>query len=229
MQFAYGLIGMNVFFLAESYRDKIAAAFDFPNKSRAGVIWSYHSSDTFILTTAMNNYLKSQAGNDADIFDMARDEVYIPLHLGAGALTTLRTDNSAGGVPFGGYGLFWTQDDIAKVAALLNNNGGVIDGAQVLQPDMLADAWQKNPGDRGVDTTGVIRFKYNNAFWAKEFTPREFPQYPCSFWVIFQPGYGGIEVAAMPNGSIYYYFSDNAEFIWYYAVHESDKLVPQCR
>jgi hypothetical protein len=32
----------------------------------------------------------------------------------------------------------------------------------------------------------------------------------------------------MPNGSTYYYFSDNQEYSWYNAVHESNKLIPYC-
>jgi hypothetical protein len=32
----------------------------------------------------------------------------------------------------------------------------------------------------------------------------------------------------MPNGSTYYYFSDNDEFSWYDAVEEANKLKPMC-
>lgn len=217
---------METFFLAEPYTDKIAAAFNFPNKKLPGQLWVYHSSDTFILARAMNNYYVAQGGGD--IFDMVRDQVYSPLNLSAGALTTLRTDNSPTGVPFGGYGLFWTQDDIAKVALLLNNQNGVINGSQVLNPDMLADSMQDDASDRGMNTTGTTVFKYNNGFWAKEMTPSEFPQYTCSFWVPFMSGYGGITVAMAPNGATYYYFSDNEEYSWYNAINETNKLSPMC-
>jgi hypothetical protein len=73
---------------------------------------------------------------------------------------------------------------------------------------MLADAMQKNPTYRGLDTSGIPAFKYNNAFWAKQWTPSEFRQYTCTFWTPFMSGYGGIRVVMMPNGSTYYYFSD---------------------
>jgi len=53
--------------------------------------------------------------------------------LSTGALTSLRTDNSPSGAPFGGYGLFWTQDDIAKLSLLLNDQNGSIDGTQILE------------------------------------------------------------------------------------------------
>ncbi|MBE0682280.1 MAG: hypothetical protein IH589_10230 [Anaerolineales bacterium] len=218
---------METFFLAETYTDKMTAAFNFPFKVSPGTYWVYHSSDTFIVTRAMNNYLQAQEGSGADIFTMVKNEVYTPINLSAGA-STVRTDNSTTGAPFGGYGLFWTRDDIAKVAKFLNNDNGYANGAQILQSAMLVDSMQGNASDRGLDTTGSPVFNYNNGYWAKNMTPSEFPQYTCSFYVPFMSGYGGITVAMAPNGATYYYFSDNEEFSWYTAVNEMDKLAPMC-
>jgi CubicO group peptidase (beta-lactamase class C family) len=214
--------------LAETYPDKIGYAFRFPNRNIPGQTWIYHTSDTFIATRAMNNYLVKQEGSGADIFNFVRDEVYIPLHLSAGALATLRTGNSLDGAPFGGYGLYWTQDDIAKLAVFLNSQNGAIAGRQILEPGLLAASLQRNPNDRGLNTSGVPAFKYRNGFWAREWTPSENPRFPCTFWSPFMSGYGGITVVLMPNDSIYYYFSDNNEFSWYDAVNEVDKLKPIC-
>jgi len=213
---------------AESYADKIRYAFRYPARKPPGEVWVYHTSDTFILTQAMNNYLIQQEGSGADIFKFVRDEVYIPLKLSRGALTSLRTDNSPNGAPIGGYGLFWTRDDIAKLALLLNIQNGNLAGVQVLEPGLLAAALQRNPNERGLDTSGSPVFKYKAAFWAKQWTHSDARQYSCSFWTPFMSGYGGISVVLMPNGSIYYYFSDNNEFSWYDAVNESDKLSPMC-
>ena len=219
---------MSAFLEAESFADKIRLAFAFPYGSPPGRNWVYHTSDTFILTRAMNSYLIRQEGPGADIFDLMREEVYRPLGLSAGFMTTLRTDNSPTGAPLGGYGLFWTADDVVKVARLLNDLDGRIDGKQVLEAGMLAAALQRNPQDRGLDTTGMPVFKYKDAFWAREWTPEEDSQYRCSFWTPFMSGFGGITVLLMPNGSVYYYFSDNNEFAWFSAVTESNKLKPMC-
>ncbi len=216
---------METFFLAEPYTDKITAAFNFPSKKAPGITWVYHSSDTFIVTRAMNNYLQTQAGSGADIFNMVWDEVYAPIKLSAG-VSTIRTDNASYGAPFGGYGLFWTRDDIAKVAKFLNNDNGYANGSQILHPGMLEDSMQKDPNDRGMTTSGTTAFKYNNGFWAKDFTPAD--GYSCTFWTPFMSGYGGITVVMMPNGVTYYYFSDNEEYVWYSAVSEANKLSPHC-
>ena len=216
---------METFFLAEPYSTKITAAFNFPGKVAPGTYWNYHSSDTFILGRAMQNYLNAQGGG-SDIFNMLRDEVFVPLKLSAGTMTSLRTDNNTTGQAFAGYGLFWTQDDIAKVALLLNNQNGIIDGTQILEPAMLADSMQDDATDRGMNTTGTPVFKYNNGFWAKEFTSAD--GYTCSFYTPFMSGYGGITVVMMPNGATYYYFSDNEEFSWSSSVNEANKLAPHC-
>jgi hypothetical protein len=214
---------------AESYDDKIGVAFQYSNRRPPGQVWVYHTSDIFIATRAMNNYLVQKEGSGTDIFNFVRDEVYKPLHLSAGAMTTLRTDNSPNGAPFGGYGLFLTQDDIAKISLLLNNQNGRIADTQILEPGLLAASLQRDPNDRGLNTTGVPVFNYRNGFWAREWTPAENRRYTCTFWTPFMSGYGGITVVMIPNGSTYYYFSDNNEFAWYDAVNESNKLFPMCQ
>ncbi len=135
------------FLLAEPYDAKIADAFTpFPHKAIPGTIWVYQTHATFILTQAMNSYVQRRQGSGADIFNSIRDEVFRPLKMTQGSLSTLRTDNSASGKPFGGYGLFFIQDDIAKLGRFLNNSGGVIttnNGAknvQVLDPSRLQES-----------------------------------------------------------------------------------------
>ncbi|MEU9240755.1 hypothetical protein [Streptomyces sp. NPDC048385] len=219
---------MSNFFTAEAYTSKMADALVFPHQAAPGTQWVYHSSDTFLAARAENNYLQSRAGSGADIFNLLRDDVLTPLHVGPDSLVSERTGNSATGVPFGGYGMFWTQDSIAKVARFLNNDSGRIAGAQVISPTALAAAMQRDPADRGLVTTGTTPFRYNNGVWAKQFTPAAYPQYSCSFYVPFMSGFGGITVAMAPNGATYYYFSDNDEYSWSGAVNETDKISPMC-
>ncbi|MDJ0766325.1 MAG: serine hydrolase domain-containing protein [Myxococcota bacterium] len=202
------------------YAEKIAAAFNWPNSALPGTQWVYRTCDTFILTRALHNYLQAQEGAEADIFEFAVDEVYKPLKIGPGAYATLRTeDDNWQGQPYGGYGMWWIPDDIAKLAAFLNVHDGTTNGVQLLHPDMLAATLQRNPDDRGVDTPWG---KYNNGFWANEVT------YGCTFWITEMMGYSGVVVVLMPNGTAYYYASDNREFTWEAAVAESDKIAPFC-
>ena len=219
--------GMTAFFDAEAYAPKMTAALAFPHSAAPGTQWVYHSSDTFVLARAMQNYLVSKAGSGSDIYTWIRDQVLAPLHLSPDVLTTERTDNSATGQPFGGYGLFYTQDDIAKVSDFLNADGGKIGGVQTLDPVMLADAMQQNPANRGItttaDTTGKT-YQYQDGLWARQFTSADSPVFTSPVYVPFMSGFGGITAAMLPNGATYYYFSDNDEFNWSAAAAQAYKL-----
>jgi len=216
---------MGEFFGAQPYAAHMAAAVDWPHAADPGVHWVYRTSDTFILARAMHNYLQTRQGAEADIFQFVVNEIYRPLGLGPGAYTTLRTaDSQWQGQAEGGYGLWWIPDDIAKIAQFLDPNNGVIGGEQILQPDLLAAALQKNPSDRGVKIDR--RRMYNNAFWANQYLPSD--GFACEFWVPQMLGVSGNVVALFPNGITYYYFSDNQEFTWDAALRETDKIMPLC-
>jgi CubicO group peptidase (beta-lactamase class C family) len=216
---------MGEFFEAQPYAARIAAALNWPNAARPGKQWVYRTCDTFILARALHNYLQSQAGAGADIFQYVVDEVYKPLQIGPGAYTTMRTsDDNWRGQAEGGYGLWWIPDDIAKIATLLNNDGGQVGGEQILHPGLLAAAMQQDPRDRGLKIDQ--RRMYNNAFWAQRYGRDD--GYGCEFWVAQMLGVSGNAVVLMPNGTTYYYFSDNQEFTWDAAIWESNKISPHC-
>ena len=173
----------------------------------------------------MHNYLQTQEGSNADIFQFVVDEIYRPLGLGPGAFTSMRTaDDNWQGQAEGGYGMWWTPDDIARIGTFLIRDGGKIDGEQILSPELLAATLQQDPGDRGV--TIRSRSMYNNAFWANQYTQSD--GFACELWVTEMQGISGNVVALFPNGITYYYFSDNQEFTWDAAILETDKLIPLC-
>lgn len=215
------------FFDAETYADRITEAFNWGNKTTPGTTWVYHTSDTFIATQAMQGYLQSQEGASADIFEMLVNDVFVPIGVGPGAYTTLRTsDNNWQGRPFGGYGLWLIQDDVGKIIELFNNDAGAHNGTQLLDANLLAAAMQQDSSDYGLPTANQP-FVYNNGFWGHEFTTGD--GYPCNFRTPFMSGFGGISVIMMPNGSTFYVFSDNGDFNWYDVVQEShDHIGSNC-
>jgi len=215
---------MSTFYSAEDYAPKINDAFiAFPSQVPPGTVYVYHSSDQFIANQAMNAYLQQQQGSSADIFNMARSDVYAPIHISQG-FDTYRTDNSATGKVEGYTGLFVIQDDIAKISKLLNNDGGMIGSNQLLDPVRLQETLQRTGAPFGIpeSTTGPPTVMYFNGFHADQVT------YTCSFWVPNMAGSGGIIVALYPNGSTFYIVSDNNEWDWTHALSESNKLAPMC-
>jgi hypothetical protein len=242
---------MDPFLVDESYAAKLVDAFAL-KKSFAppGTKWVYQSSATFVLTQAMNSYLKQRQGNAADLFNLVRDDVYKRLHVSAGGLTTIRTDNSATGAPSGYYGLFLNKDDVAKIGSFLNKGDGVIESAPILEATRLNEALfrSSNATNVGVPIMGSIPAstlgpsqlgsgkapasntrRYAHGFWGKYVTTAEFPEYSCNFWVSLMSGYGGNVVALLPNGATFYVFSDGREFLWVDSVREVGKLAPMCR
>jgi hypothetical protein len=213
------------FFGSTTYADHIFNAFNWPNRAQPGTTWVYRTSDTFIITRAMQNFLQSQTGGEDDIFEYVVDQIYRPLRLGPGAFTSMRTsDNNWQGQAEGGYGLWFIPDDIAKLGTFLLLEGGKINDEQILNPGMLAATLQQDPEDRGL-RIGPNSY-YNNAFWAQRFGPSQ--GFDCEFWVVDWQGISGNVVVLMPNGVIYYYFSDNQEFVITPAVLAADRIHPFC-
>jgi formylglycine-generating enzyme required for sulfatase activity len=214
------------FWTEDYYTSIIAAALNWPNSNSPGSQWVYPTSDTFILTRALQNYLNALKDTETDIFQYVVDEVYKPIKINPGTYSVLRTkDNNWQGQPYGGLGLWWIPDDLVKITSLLNVDRGAFDGEQILHPDLVSAALQNNPEDRGVEIDS--RRNYNNAFWSTRYS--EANGYDCEFWVTQMLGYSGIVVALMPNGTTYYYASDNRDFTWDAALKEADKIIPHCQ
>ena len=217
----------DLFFLESSGKHRLRYATSYPAREPPGERWVYHTTDTFLLATALTEYLKSVEGPDADVFHYVVREVYEPLGLSAGALRTMRTDNANDGMTFGGYGLFFTRDDIAKLALLFGAQRGRIGQEQVLHAGMLDAAMQRIAEDRGVDALHRgNEAKYNNGVWARTLEvpiPRA-EQQTETIWVPQMLGFGGIGVFMLPNGATFFYFGDKDEHSWFAAIRELHKL-----
>jgi len=217
-----------------TYTSKIAAAFTpFPHKVAPGTTWVYQSVATFIQTQAMQSYLKQQQGSGADLFGMMVTDVYTPLQLSGGFMSSVRTDNSATGQPNGYYGLFYNVDDIAKIGRFVDAGTGVINGTQIIDPARLQDALYKTSNTGlPVPDTGNPTYKntwvYNHNFWGKKVTSAEFPTISCQFTIPFMSGFGGNTIMMLPNGAVYYVISDAYEFPIDTPITQINKLAPYC-
>jgi hypothetical protein len=238
------------FLVDESLEDKIRDSFDFYKDYAApGTVWVYQSSATFLLTQAMSAYLRQQRGGGGDIFALVEKDVYEPLHMSRGFMTTIRTENSPNGAPAGYYGLFLNKDDAAKISTFLNTASGRIDGEQVLEPKRLAEALFRSPtpetagvpilgrnphsalGEPSVGESSQATKagrRYAHGFWGRRITPAEFPDLGCDLWISLMSGYGGNIVLLLPNGVSYYIFSDGMEFRWRHPLSAAAKLAPMC-
>ncbi|MBY5992226.1 choice-of-anchor D domain-containing protein [Ferrimonas balearica] len=216
----------NDLFLPEDHASKIAySCTEYSRKAQPGTRWVYHTSDTYILGTAMDAYLKQQQGSSADLFDdLVVQDLYAPLGLSPAAKVSRRTYD-AKAQPFAGWGLTFLQDDVAKLAKFLADDDGTIGGQAMFDSALFEAAMQRDGSDRGLDP--LTDYKYNNGFWAHEVKAKV----GCSSdtWVPFMSGYGGISVLLLPNGTAYYVFSDNDTYLWSMAAAESNRIRPYCQ
>lgn len=214
------------FFRVNTHAQKAGFACGYPYKTTPGTRFVYHTTDTYLLGRAMNQYHKSLAGSGADFFnDVMVDEIYRPLGLSPTVYVSSRTQDTAA-QPYTGYGLVYVRDDVVKLAEFLNQAQGKIQGVQTLDSGMVAATL--NLGSGGLQA-GSAADRYNNGFWYYDLK-QDTHDYGCSAarWVPYMSGYGGISVALFPNGMVYYNFSDNGQLTWGKSAIELDKIAPMC-
>lgn len=215
----------NLFFLPETHTEKLNFSCNaMLRKSNPGSRWIYHTSDTYILGTAMTNFLKNNKSKEADSFNDGFQQIWKSLNLSPVTKTTLRSYDSRL-QPATGYGLTLHHDDIARIAMELTKKDGGMDG--VVNNVMLNAAMQRVPEDRGLVALDNPLYRYNNGFWAYNIAEK----IGCDkeVWLPFMSGYGGISVVMMPNDTVYYHFSDGGKFAWADAAKASNSIRPYCQ
>jgi CubicO group peptidase (beta-lactamase class C family) len=198
------------FLRADSLAEKLALAFSYSNYPwEPGEIARYNSINTFILAAAMDVFLKSQEGQEADIWDMVVEEVYRPIGVQHAPIMRTVEPDGGRGLPIFGYGLFPTVDEVAKLAQLFHD-GGRYQGQQLLHPEKLNEALYK---DGGLDfPTGMQspdgEVRYGHSFYGLPFVDET----GASTYVPYMMGYGGNLVALHPNGVTVFRFSDGFNY-----------------
>lgn len=209
--------------------DKLRAAFDLPNGAKAGEKVVYLTSDTYVLVSAMDAYLRSRKADITDSFEYLVENVLKPLQVSPDVYVSRRTREAGinnSGTAFGGFGMFWNSDSVVKIARFLALEAGRIKNRQVLHPQALAATMQLDPEDRG-RSMNSYGYYYNNGTWA-------FPvgllgeQYACDVWVTLMSGLSGIRVIMMPNGLIFYYFNDSQAFPAREQARAANQVQPFC-
>ena len=212
------------FMMANSREEKLAYVFSFGNYPWGpGEIARYNSINTFLLSAAMDAFLKSQEGLDADIWDMVVEEVYRPIGVQhAPIMRTIEPDGGRG-LPIFGYGLYPTVDDVAKVAQLYHD-GGRYQGQQLLHPEKLAgalyqDGQQDLPSGQS-SPDGEVR--YGHSFYGLPFADDS----GAATYVPYMMGFGGNLVALHPNGVTVFRFSDGHNYEIYPLVEVAELMGP---
>jgi len=208
------------FFYAESHADKITFSCSiFPRQSAPGTVWAYHTTDTYILSTAMTAFLREREGVQADTWRDLIQPLWQSLQLSPLTRYTRRSlDKRA--QPWAGFGLVYQPDDITRLASALGNG----DFEELLDPTMLDQALQRGDAPHGLPAGQDIYYQYG--FYALNLGAALQCEEP--LWIPMMSGYGGIAVAVLPGGMTYYYFSDGGAHAWTPPLQALHALTPLC-
>jgi hypothetical protein len=219
---------LNNFFLVDTYNAKATHACAYTRKSTPGTKWVYHTSDSFLLGTAMNTVYKYWEDSAKDYYtDMLVAELWKPLKLSPTTWTTARTIDSIA-YPFTGYGLTFHHDDLVKIGEFLNKDNATIAGTAMLDTTLYNEAMQKTT-NHGLDA-GSVNDKYLHGFWAWNAASTATGTAVCASakWIPYMSGFGGIAVILLPNNMVYYFVSDNKEYGFKQSLIELNKIRSVC-
>jgi hypothetical protein len=214
------------FLAAETHAAKIKfACTHYPLKAPPGSHWVYHTSDTYLLGTALAAWYRARQGADSDLYlDVLVRPLWSPLKLSP-TLAVSRRTYDAERQPFVGFGLVLQRDDFAKLANFLNRDRGAIAGKQMLDREMLNEALQANDVHAG-HPAPTEEFLYKSGFWAWNAQKELGCAKP--LWIPQMLGYGGVVVALFPNDISYYYVSDGGTFRLARAARAADRIKSMC-
>ena len=217
---------VKAFFLDDTHAARIRfACTHYPSKEAPGARWVYHTADAYILGTALSAFYRGKTKPDSDLYsDILVEPIWHELHLDP-AIDVARRSYDATAQPFTGWGLTLHSDDVAKLAGFINVDHGAVDGAQLVDREMLDAAMQHDPHDPGL-SAAYADLRYKNGFWA--WNAQKALGCAGPTWIPFMSGFGGIIVALLPNGVTYYYFSDGGKYAWAQAAREAVKISPIC-
>lgn len=215
-----------IFFGATTHQEKINYSCQhFPRKSEPGTKFVYHTSDTYLLGTALNAYIKAKLGKDVELFDhVLAEKIWSPLFLSATAYSTSRThDNDA--QAFTGYGLFLLADDIAKLLQFISEQATDKNSNTILNSHELTLTLQKGKSTTAMKTNYDF-IQYQNGFWRQNVS--KLLNCTTETWLPYMLGYGGISTVLANDELQYYYFSDSDQYIWSEAIQTLNTISPIC-
>jgi hypothetical protein len=208
---------LNGFFLDYTDSGMTSFACSYTRKATPGTAWVYHTSDTYLLGRAMDQYL----GQDS--YAWMVNNVYKPLKLSPAAYTSVRSFDTAN-QQVSGFGLTYHRDDVVKLAELVNNASGAISGTQKLKLSMVNEVLQTT-SYHGLNA-GSAYDSYDNGFWIWKADTA----LGCGSakYIPYMSGFGGISVVLLPHNMVYYFFSDNAEYTFSNTAKELNKIGGFC-
>ena len=219
-------------FAAQTVDEKIVAMGIFAQYPwNHGEVLRYRTADTFVLSMAMDRFLKSREGHDAQLWNMMLEEVYRPIGIRKLPTTYAGDENPRNRVPLLGWQLFVTVDDIAKAVKLIRNQGRY--GARQILHRGLTEKLLDVDRTSGLPSGWYYRqggqAHYKMSLWLIPYRGTN------NCWIVApaMSGYGGNYVILVPNGVTAYRLADGftdspATYETYFMRRIADYIKPSC-
>jgi CubicO group peptidase (beta-lactamase class C family) len=167
-----------------------------------GEAFEYATTNTFVLSRALENYVRAREGPDVHYWDLVHDDVLVPIGADDFRVLHTRDPQVSDRIPLLGYGAVPSLDTAAKISALIANEGQH-EGRQLLDRDRIREALGRTdwPGYPIDETT-----RYRHSFWSTDVQTDR-----CTVPVTYMQGHGGNHVVFLPSGAIVVRFMDEQD------------------
>ncbi len=130
----------DAWYLAPSHAEKIRqiAKNLRPYPWEPGTVVRYRDQDFYLLGAALDGFLKSVRGADADVWEMLKVEVFAPIGIRHAPAVRTREAGGRDGLIWFNAGYYPTLDDLAKIA-LLYQDRGAHGGVQILHRQLTEE------------------------------------------------------------------------------------------
>ncbi len=177
-----------------SASEKIAAILSGSNHPWGpGEVFRYRDQDMFLLGAAIDGLLKAKEGDDADIWEFLRHEIYEPIGIRQAPVNKTLEPDGTDGLPLIAGGYYPTLEDLARIATLMQTEGAH-EGKQILHREKLAELLYQTP-IRGL-SYGVSGDTYHMGVWHEPFQADS----DCRVELTYMSGWGGHTVLLLQNG-----------------------------
>ncbi len=193
------------FIAARSAQEKLAAITALPDApSPPGQVFNYASTNTFVLSYALNEYVKSREGPEADFWEMVKEEVLRPLGVPHLPLVRTREEEGERGVPIMGWGSYPNVNEAARIGRLLHDEGE-FHGTRLLNRNKVREALYRS-SRRGLNagTSSGHQEYYLHSLWITDVNLSN-----CSVFASSMRGHGGNHIIVLPSGVVAIRFGDS--------------------
>lgn len=166
-----------------------------------GEVFNYATTNTFVLSYALENYVQSIEGPDVHYWDLVHENVLVPIGAKDFGLIFTRDADPSDAVPVLGMGAYPTLDNAAKIARLIFDEGKH-GGVQLLNRNKIREALGRTEWD-GYDAWRGSGLSYSHSFWS-DYVLVGLRRVK----VHFMEGLGDNRIIFFPSGLISFQFTD---------------------